>query len=56
MANTKGGAELDAVELTAPSHPWMRFAGMFKDDPDFKEVVDIIAENRREMDEDPSIP
>jgi len=29
---------------------------MFKDDPDFEEVVEIIAENRRQMDEDPTIP
>ncbi len=29
---------------------------MFKDDPDFKEVVKIIAENRRKMDEDPDVP
>ena len=39
-----------------PPHPWLPFAGMFKDDPDFQEVVEIIAENRRKMDEDPSIP
>ncbi|MFB2876461.1 hypothetical protein [Floridanema aerugineum] len=26
------------VELPKPEHPWMKFAGMFKDDPDFDEV------------------
>jgi hypothetical protein len=29
---------------------------MFKDDPDFQEVQEIIAENRRKMDEDETIP
>ena len=51
-----GGAELVTVELAAPPHPWLPFAGMFKDDPDFQDVLEIIAENRRAMDEDPSIP
>jgi hypothetical protein len=29
---------------------------LFKDDPEFKEVLDIMAENRRKMDADPEIP
>jgi hypothetical protein len=33
-----------------------RFAGMFKDNPDFQEVLDVIAENRNKMDADPDIP
>ena len=39
-----------------PPHPWMEFAGMFKDDPYFDDVVEIMAENRRKMDEDPDVP
>jgi predicted RNase H-like HicB family nuclease len=55
-ARLRAGAEVVTLELGAQSHPWMEFAGMFKDDPDFKEVLDIMAENRRRIDEDPSIP
>lgn len=51
--------QLVAVEVPADigpaPHPWMQFAGMFKDDPDFKDVLEIMAENRRKMDEDPDI-
>jgi len=48
-------AEVVGLEFPEP-HPWRKFAGMFKDDPDFREVLEIIAENRRKMDEDPSVP
>jgi hypothetical protein len=37
-------------------NPWVEFAGMFKDDPYFDEVIDIMAENRRKMDADPDVP
>ena len=33
-----------------PMHP------MFKDDPDFEDVLKIMAENRKKMDEDPDVP
>ena len=56
QARLNGGAEVVTVEVGPPPHPWLPFAGMFKDDPDFEEVVEIIAENRRKMDEDPTIP
>src|SRR4051812_40798728 len=36
-------------------NPWVQFAGMFKDDPYFDEVVEIMAENRRKMDADPDV-
>lgn len=55
QARRRGGAELVTVEVESPLHPWLPFAGMFKDDPDFQEVVAIMAETRRKMDEDPSI-
>ncbi|MFB2937469.1 hypothetical protein ACE1B6_19650 [Aerosakkonemataceae cyanobacterium BLCC-F154] len=38
------------VELPKPEHPWMKFAGMFKDDPDFDEVSADIEAYRRERD------
>ena len=45
----QSGAEVATVEIPARpiENPWVRFAGMFKDDPDFQEVVEIMAENRR---------
>lgn len=54
----RNGSELVALDVAAPTaaNPWVQFAGMFKDDPDFRDVLDIIAENRRKMDEDPTIP
>lgn len=56
QARLNGGAEVVTVELGVTPHPWLPFAGMFKDDPDFKEVVEIMAENRRKMDADPTVP
>jgi hypothetical protein len=48
-----GGAEVVTVELGPAAHAWLRFAGMFKDDPGFEELLKILAENQRRMDEDP---
>ncbi len=50
------GAELVPLEVPPPLHPWLEFAGMFKDDPYFDEWQEAIAENRRKADEDPDIP
>jgi hypothetical protein len=54
----QAGGEVATVEIPAHpiENPWVRYAGMFKDDPDFQDVVDIMAENRRQMDADPEIP
>jgi hypothetical protein len=52
----KKGAEIVGLEVSGEPHPLARFAGMFKDDPDFQEVLDIIAENRKKMDADPDVP
>ena len=56
QARLNGGAEVVTVEVGAAAHPWSRFAGMFKDDADFQDVLEIMAENRKKMDEDPNIP
>lgn len=37
---------LDDVE----SNSWVKFAGLFKDDPMFDEFVEAIAQNRRDVD------
>ena len=55
-ARLKKGTELVGLEVGAGPHPLAEFAGMFKDDPMFEEVLKIIAENRKRMDADPSIP
>lgn len=38
------------MELPKPEHPWMKFAGMFKDDPYFDEMLEDIKALRRERD------
>jgi predicted RNase H-like HicB family nuclease len=38
------------VPAPQPEHPWMQFAGMFKDDPDFDEFLEFIEEDRRQLD------
>jgi predicted RNase H-like HicB family nuclease len=45
-------AELIALKIQPPKpeHPWMKFAGMFKDDPQFEQVVAFIEEDRRQLD------
>ena len=52
------GAEVATMSLPSKNvaNPWVEFAGMFKDDPYFDEVIDIMAENRRKMDADPDVP
>jgi len=56
QARLKNGTELIALEVAAQPHPLAEFAGMFKDDPLFADVLKIIAENRKQMDADPSVP
>ena len=51
----RDGAALVNLEVSG-RHPLAEFAGMFKDDPVFQDVVDLIAENRRAMDADPDVP
>jgi len=45
-------AEIVTLEIDPPQteHPWMKFAGMFKDDPQFDEMLAYIEADRRELD------
>ncbi len=45
-------AEIVSLEIEPPKieHPWMKFAGMFKDDPQFDEMLEYIEAYRRELD------
>ncbi len=36
-ARLRNGAEIVQLEIGPRPHPWMEFAGMFKDDPYFEE-------------------
>src|SRR5262245_15911562 len=48
-----GGARVVALQVPDGDHPLARWAGMFKDDPLFQEVLDIMAERRRQAEQDP---
>ena len=45
-------AKIVTLEIEAPKaeNPWMKFAGMFKDDPQFDEMLAYIEADRRELD------
>jgi hypothetical protein len=49
----KKGAELVGLEVGGATHPWMAFAGMFKDDPWIDDWNRSIEEYRKKVDEDP---
>jgi hypothetical protein len=38
------------IETNPQNHPWMKFAGMFKDDPHFDEMLEDIEIFRQERD------
>ncbi|WP_034937289.1 hypothetical protein [Gloeocapsa sp. PCC 73106] len=45
------------VPVPASKPPWMKFAGVFKDDPDFQEIMEVIRAERTSDDDsevDPS--
>lgn len=50
----KNGTELIGLEIDAPSHPWMEFAGIFKDDPWMDDWVKSMAEYRQQVEDDPN--
>jgi predicted RNase H-like HicB family nuclease len=52
----KNGTEIVGLEVGPQPHPLAEFAGMFKDDPDFEDVLKIMADNRKKMNQDPDVP
>jgi len=46
------GAEIVSleIELPQPENPWLQMAGKYKDDPYFDQMLESIAEYRREKD------
>lgn len=55
QARLKNGSTVVTIEV-ATKHPLAEFAGMFADDPDFQDVLKIMEENRRSLDQDASVP
>jgi predicted RNase H-like HicB family nuclease len=44
-------SEIVTLKIDSPQveHPWMQFAGMFQDDPQFEEMLDDIQAYRQEI-------
>lgn len=49
------GARLVSLDVPA-DNPWKAMAGIYKDDPQFDDWQQAIAEYRRQVEEDPDIP
>jgi hypothetical protein len=45
-------AEIIFVDLPIPENPWMKHAGIFKDDPLFDAMLEDIAAHRKALDAD----
>ena len=50
----KNGMEIVGLEIGPQPHPWMEFAGMFKDDPWIDDWVQSMAEYRQQVEDDPN--
>jgi hypothetical protein len=50
-ARLKNGTEVVHLEIGATPHPWMEFAGMFKDDPWIEDWKRSVEEYRKSKDE-----
>ena len=46
------GAEVVTLDVPVAEHPWLPFAGMFRDDPLVEEWKETMAELTRQADED----
>lgn len=49
----KKGTEIICLEIGPEPHPWLEFAGMFKDDPWIEDWKKSIEEYRQKIDDDP---
>jgi predicted RNase H-like HicB family nuclease len=49
----KKGAEIVGLEVGRPPHPWMEFAGMYKDDPWIEDWKQAVEEYRQQVEDDP---
>jgi len=53
QARLKKGTEVVALEIGPEPHPWMEFAGMFKDDPWIVDWRRSVEEYRQKVEDDP---
>ena len=53
-ARLKNGSEVVGLEIGPSTHPWMEFAGIFKDDPWIGDWVQSMAEYRQKVEDDPN--
>jgi hypothetical protein len=51
-SKVSAGAEIVTLDIPITGHPWLPFAGMFKDDPLVEEWKQTMAELRRQADAD----
>jgi hypothetical protein len=53
QAKLNNGTELVGLEIGQEPHPWMEFAGMFKDDPWIDDWKRSMEEYRQQVEDDP---
>lgn len=51
-ARLSNGAEVVQMDVGASEHPWLKYAGMFKDDPLFDDWQKAIADYRDQVEKD----
>jgi hypothetical protein len=51
-SKVSAGAEFVTLDIPVAGHPWLPFAGMFRDDPLVEEWKQTMAERRRQADDD----
>jgi len=51
LAENKNPANGDAIDQTTGLSPWKKFAGIWRENPDFDAFLQEIAELRRETDQ-----
>jgi hypothetical protein len=49
----KKNAEIVGLDIGPQQHPWLEFAGMFKDDPWIEDWKKSVEEYRQKIDDDP---
>jgi hypothetical protein len=52
QARMKSGAEIVLLNVPAESNPWLKIAGMYKDEPMFEEWQEAIADYRDQIEKD----
>jgi predicted RNase H-like HicB family nuclease len=56
QARLTAGSRLVMLEVPDGDNPWLKMAGMFKDDPMLEEWKQAMADYRRQVDQEPDVP